>query len=114
MFLQLNHPPVSFDSFTLFMDPSLVVELTSVADNMRRLKVVHLNSTATSGGVVDNTPVNGAVQQLPWYRDRTDRDHPPRLRSFSKSPRRFTISCREPTANCKSKNYESITVALKT
>ena len=53
MFLQLNHPPVSFDSFTPFMDPSLVAELTSVADCMSRLKVVHLNSTATGGGVAE-------------------------------------------------------------
>ena len=53
MFLQLNHPPVSFDSFTPFMDPSLVVELASVADNLRRLKVVHLNSTAIGGGVAE-------------------------------------------------------------
>ena len=53
MFLQLNHPPVSFDSFTPFMDPSLVAELTSVADNMSHLKVLHLNSTATGGGVAE-------------------------------------------------------------
>ena len=53
MFLQLNHPPVSFDSFTPFMDPSLVAELTSLADNMSHLKVLHLNSTATGGGVAE-------------------------------------------------------------
>ena len=53
MFLQLNHPPVSFDSFTPFIDPALAAELTSVADSMSRLKVVHLNSTATGGGVAE-------------------------------------------------------------
>ncbi len=53
MFLQLNHPPVSFDSYTPLMDPRLVTDLTSVADSMNGLRVLHLNSTATGGGVAE-------------------------------------------------------------
>ena len=53
MYSKLDHPPVSFDSYIPLMDSGLTEELTSTAAGMRGLRVLHLNSTATGGGVAE-------------------------------------------------------------
>ena len=53
MYSKLDHPPVSFDSYIPLMDSGLTEELTSAAAGMRGLRVLHLNSTATGGGVAE-------------------------------------------------------------
>ena len=51
MYQTLSHPPVSFDQYRPLITPELAKELTSVAADLRNMRVVHLNSTATGGGV---------------------------------------------------------------
>lgn len=53
MFLKLDHPPVSFDEYQSYLDPKLVNDLSDVAASMKGRRVVHLNSTATGGGVAE-------------------------------------------------------------
>ena len=53
MYLKLDHPPVSLDDYLPFMDSDLADELTSAAAGMRQLRVAHINSTATGGGVAE-------------------------------------------------------------
>ena len=53
MFLKLDHPPVSFDAYAPYMTPELAHELTALAGKMSHLRVAHLNSTATGGGVAE-------------------------------------------------------------
>ena len=53
MYSKLHHPPVSFESYTPLMDDDLIEQLTSIAADMRGLRMLHLNSTATGGGVAE-------------------------------------------------------------
>ena len=53
MYLKLDHPPVALDDYLPYMDPDEADELVSLAAEMRQLRMVHLNSTATGGGVAE-------------------------------------------------------------
>ena len=53
MFLKLDHPPVSLDAYRPYMDSDVADELTSVAAELRGLRVAHLNATAIGGGVAE-------------------------------------------------------------
>ena len=53
MYLKLDHPPVSLDDYLAYMDPAQAEELVSLADELRGLRMAHLNSTATGGGVAE-------------------------------------------------------------
>ena len=53
MYSRLDHPPVSYEDYRPFLDPKLADELAAVAGEMRQLRVLHLNSTATGGGVAE-------------------------------------------------------------
>ncbi len=53
MFSRLDHPPVSYDDYRPLLDPELADNLASVAREMGQLRVLHLNSTATGGGVAE-------------------------------------------------------------
>ena len=53
MYLKLEHPPVSIDKYLPLLDPKLADELTSLAHELRHLKFIHVNSTATGGGVAE-------------------------------------------------------------
>ena len=53
MFSRLDHPPVSYEDYRPLLDPELADQLAKVAGEMGQLKVLHLNSTATGGGVAE-------------------------------------------------------------
>ncbi len=53
MYLRLDHPPVAIDGYLSQLDPKLADELTSLANGLRHLRFIHLNSTATGGGVAE-------------------------------------------------------------
>ena len=53
MFSRLDHPPVSYNDYRPFLDPKLADELAAIAEEMGQLRVLHLNSTATGGGVAE-------------------------------------------------------------
>ncbi|PKB71894.1 MAG: hypothetical protein BZY87_03405 [SAR202 cluster bacterium Io17-Chloro-G6] len=53
MFSKLDHPPVSFEDYRPLLDPKLADDLATVAGEMGQLRVLHLNSTATGGGVAE-------------------------------------------------------------
>ncbi len=53
MFLKLDHPPVSFADYAAHMTPELSAELADLARRMSHLRIAHLNSTATGGGVAE-------------------------------------------------------------
>ena len=53
MFSRLNHPPVAYEDYRPLLDPKLADELATVAGEMGQLRVLHLNSTATGGGVAE-------------------------------------------------------------
>ena len=53
MYLKLDHPPVSLDDYLPYMHPTQADELLTLASEMRRLRIAHLNSTATGGGVAE-------------------------------------------------------------
>jgi trehalose synthase len=53
MFSRLDHPPVSYDDYRPLLDPELADQLANVAGEMGGLRVLHLNSTATGGGVAE-------------------------------------------------------------
>lgn len=53
MYLKLDHPPVTLDAYRPYMEPDLAEELTSVAGDLRHLKMLHINSTAIGGGVAE-------------------------------------------------------------
>ena len=53
MYLKLDHPPVSLDEYLPYMYPSQADELLSLASEMGQLRMAHLNSTATGGGVAE-------------------------------------------------------------
>ncbi len=53
MYLKLDHPPVSLDDYLPYMYPAQADELLNLASEMRHLRMAHLNSTATGGGVAE-------------------------------------------------------------
>ena len=53
MYLKLDHPPVSLDDYLPYMYPAQADELLDLASEMRHLRMAHLNSTATGGGVAE-------------------------------------------------------------
>lgn len=53
MYLTMDHPAARIDSYLALMDPGLADELTSIANDLRDLKFIHINSTATGGGVAE-------------------------------------------------------------
>ena len=53
MYLKLDHPPVSLDAYRPYMESGLADELTSVAAELRGLRVAHMNATAIGGGVAE-------------------------------------------------------------
>ena len=53
MYLKLDHPPVSMDAYLPYMDSELAEELSTVAADLRGLRVAHLNATAIGGGVAE-------------------------------------------------------------
>ena len=53
MFSRLDHPPVAYEDYRPLLDPKLADELATVAGEMGQLRVLHLNSTATGGGVAE-------------------------------------------------------------
>ncbi|MCH9017547.1 MAG: glycosyl transferase family 1, partial [Chloroflexi bacterium] len=53
MYSRLDHPRVSYEDYRPFLDPKLADELAAVAGEMGQLRVLHLNSTATGGGVAE-------------------------------------------------------------
>ena len=53
MYLKLDYPPVSLDEYLSYMDPAQAEELVSLAEELRGLRMAHLNSTATGGGVAE-------------------------------------------------------------
>ena len=53
MYLRLDHPPASMDGHLSLLDPKLAGELTSLANDLRHLRFIHINSTATGGGVAE-------------------------------------------------------------
>ncbi len=53
MYLKLDHPPVSLDAYRPYMDSEMADELSSVAADLRGLRVAHLNATAIGGGVAE-------------------------------------------------------------
>ena len=53
MFSRLDHPPVAYEDYRPLLDPKLADELATVAREMGQLRVLHLNSTATGGGVAE-------------------------------------------------------------
>ncbi len=53
MYFRMDHPPVEFDDYVPFIPEQMAEELTSIAGDMKGMKVVHLNSTATGGGVAE-------------------------------------------------------------
>ena len=53
MFSRLDHPSVSYEDYRPLLDPSLADELAGIAGEMGQIRVLHLNSTATGGGVAE-------------------------------------------------------------
>ena len=53
MYSRLEHPPVRFDDYRPLLGSNLADELAAVAGELGKLRVLHLNSTATGGGVAE-------------------------------------------------------------
>ena len=53
MYLKLDHSPISLDAYRPYMDSEMADELSSVAAELRGLRVAHLNATAIGGGVAE-------------------------------------------------------------
>ena len=53
MLSRIVHPVLPFDRYRALLSPELADQLTTLAGDMRRLRFVHLNSTATGGGVAE-------------------------------------------------------------
>ena len=53
MYLKLDHPATSLDEYLSYMDAAQADELVTLAAEMRGLRMAHLNSTATGGGVAE-------------------------------------------------------------
>ena len=53
MFSKLDHPSIHFEDYRPLLDPKMADDLTAVGGEMGQLRVLHLNSTATGGGVAE-------------------------------------------------------------
>ncbi len=53
MFLRLPYPAVAYDRYLALMSPESTEELLAVAKELKDLRIVHINSTATGGGVAE-------------------------------------------------------------
>ena len=53
MYRKVLHPPVSIDQYLPLLSPQFAGELTSLASELGHLRIVHLNSTETGGGVAE-------------------------------------------------------------
>ena len=53
MFSRLDHPSVEYKDYRPLLDPELADNLAAVASEFGQLRVLHLNSTATGGGVAE-------------------------------------------------------------
>jgi len=53
MYLRVTHPPVAFDRYRALISSQLADELTLLASQLGHLRFVHINSTATGGGVAE-------------------------------------------------------------
>ena len=53
MFSKLDHPSIHFEDYRPLLDPKMADDLTTVGGEMGQLRVLHLNSTATGGGVAE-------------------------------------------------------------
>ena len=53
MFRRLTRPVEDIDQYLSLIDPQLAHDLTSVAGELQHLRFVHINSTATGGGVAE-------------------------------------------------------------
>ena len=53
MFVKLDHSAISKDAYLDIVSPNLAYELTALVDELRHMRVVHINSTATGGGVAE-------------------------------------------------------------
>ena len=53
MYLKLDHPPVRYENYVSLIDPQLAANLDAVRSEMGNQRVLHLNSTATGGGVAE-------------------------------------------------------------
>ncbi len=53
MFLKIDYPAVAFDQYAAHVPPETTDELLSTAAQLDGLRIVHINSTATGGGVAE-------------------------------------------------------------
>ena len=53
MFLRMAYPAVAYDQYLPLMPAELTEELLATAEELKDLRIVHLNSTATGGGVAE-------------------------------------------------------------
>ena len=53
MYSRFEYPPVGFDDYRPLLDSNQADELAAVARKFGKLRILHLNSTATDGGVAE-------------------------------------------------------------
>ena len=53
MFLRVANPSVAYDRYLALMPPDSMEELLAIAQELKDLHIVHINSTATGGGVAE-------------------------------------------------------------
>jgi len=53
MFLRLAYPAVAYDRYLALMPAEATEELLAAAEELKDLRIVHINSTATGGGVAE-------------------------------------------------------------
>ena len=53
MFFNVANPAVSYDQYLSLMPPETSDELLAIAQELKDLRIVHINSTATGGGVAE-------------------------------------------------------------
>ena len=53
MFQKIDYPAVAFDQYAAHVSPQATEELLNAAAQLNGLRIVHINSTATGGGVAE-------------------------------------------------------------
>ncbi len=53
MYLKTDYTAVAFDQYRAHLPPETADELLTTAAQLRHLRIVHINSTATGGGVAE-------------------------------------------------------------
>ena len=112
MFSKLDHPPVSFDDYRPFLDPKLADDLAAVAGEMGQLRVLHLNSTATGGGVAEilqsMVPLGNSLgietERIVINPDSAE---------FFDVTKKITTCCRAPRANSPRRSWTSISAVSR-